>query len=132
MVAKSFHLNTEPHVATVGTVDLLFEAEVIGAEFASAYAALREVQAKLPERSAKATSTKHAKKDGELPEPAVLAEISEAMREFIGRFLLPASREDFAGLRLPDRVLVELMEWVAELYGGGSGNRDADGGTSSG
>ncbi|WP_326791820.1 hypothetical protein OHA79_04525 [Streptomyces sp. NBC_00841] len=25
------------------------------------------------------------------------------------------------GLRLPDRVLVELLEWVVELFGGGGG-----------
>jgi hypothetical protein len=116
MASKSFAINTEPHVATIGNDQLLFEPEVIGAEFAEAYAALREVQAQV-------------KKQGDDIESDTLLNINKAMREFVARFMLPDSATKFETLRLPDRILVGLLEWVAELYGGGSGN--APGGQSS-
>jgi hypothetical protein len=131
MASKSFAINTEPHEAKVGDTVLFFEPEVIGAEFAQAYDALRKVQAKVKaNKGAKASSTKHAKEEEAL-DTETLIEISDAMRSFIRQFLLSESRDKFASMRVPDRVLSELMEWVAELYGGGSGNPDAGGGTSS-
>lgn len=130
MASRSFALNTTPHEATVGSVTLLFEPEVIGAEFAEAYEQLRDVQQKVKGAGgSKASSTKHAR--AESVDAGVLGELSDAMRKFVGTFLLEESQAAFADLRLPDRILVQLMEWVAELYGSGSGNLDAAGGTSS-
>lgn len=136
MASRNFAINTEPHEAVIGSTTLLFEPEVIGAEFAEAYEQLRAVQQKVKgAQGGKASSTKHAKAD--TADAAVLGELSQAMREFVNTFLLEESREAFASLRLPDRILVQLMEWAAELYGGGSGgggaegNTDAAGGTSS-
>ena len=129
--SRTFEIRTDPHEAVIGPHTLLLEPEVVGAEFAQAYAALREVQRKVKAAEpAKGSSTKHAKGDGLNAE--VLIELSEAMRVFVRKFMLPDSQTVFDGMKVPDRVLVKLMEYVAELYGGGSGNQDADGGTSSG
>lgn len=132
MASKTFEIRTEPHEAVLGDVKLYFVPEVGGAAFATAYAALREVQKKVgASEGSKSSSTKHAKEAKDL-DPAVLGEISEALHTFVRQFLVPASRELFDGMGLPDRVLVQLMEWVAELYGGGSGNPEDAGGTSTG
>ncbi|AMD42745.1 hypothetical protein SEA_XKCD426_4 [Streptomyces phage Xkcd426] len=129
MASKTFAINTEPHEAVVGTTTLLLEPEVIGAEFAQAYDSLRVIQTKVKTaQGGKASSTKHAKEDGITSE--LLAELSDAMRTFVRKFLLPDSAAEFDKMRLPDRVLVQLMEYVAELYGGGSQGNDG-GGTSS-
>lgn len=126
MAHKVFEIRTEPHTAEIGGTELYFEAEVIGSVFATAYDALRSVQQKVnAAQGGKASSTKHAKADQ--VDSSTLAELSDAMRDFVRRFLLPESVDAFDAMRLPDRVLVELLEWVAELYGGGSGKADATG-----
>lgn len=128
---RTFEIRTEPHQAVIGDVTLLLEPEIEGARFATAYDKLRTVQTKVnASKGNKASSTKHAKDDG--LDAATLTELSSAMREFIDGFLLPESRAVFESMRLPDRVLIQLMEYAAELYGGGSGNQGAVGGTSSG
>lgn len=130
MAEKSFAIRTEPHRADIGGTVLLLQPEVVGAEFTDAYAEVRKVQSlvRSVEGGGKASSTKHKSE----VDPEALRKISDAMREFVRGFLLEESRPVFDGMRLPDRVLVELMQWVAELYGGGSGNGDAAGGTSTG
>jgi hypothetical protein len=131
VATKTFEIRTDPHEAVIGDVTLLLEPEVVGAEFAQAYAELREVQQKVKgAQPSKSSSTKHAK--AESLDVDVLTELSASMHSFVRRFMLPDSKTVFDGMRLPDRVLVQLMEYVAELYGGGSGNPDAAGGTSSG
>jgi hypothetical protein len=127
VATKSFAINTEPHTANVGGTVLSFRAEVIGADFAQAYVALHTVQMKIKGTKG-GKGPKHAEE--ELPDPSVLAEVHEAMRGFIRRFLLEDSHAAFDALPLPDRVLVQLIEWTADLYGGGSGN--GRGGPSSG
>lgn len=151
VASKSFHINTEPHTAIIGDVTLSFEAEVIGAEFASAYAGLKVAQKQITDA-------------GDNVGEAELLAVNKGMREFVSRFLLPESKRVFdrfeinykdqveaftdsvaaaaraeelgvtdtlvdKSLKLPDRVLVQLLEFVAGLYGGGSGN--APGGSSS-
>lgn len=149
MATRTFTINTTPHVFDVGGTQLLLEPEVEGAVFAEAYAQLREVQkdAKRIEKSAKASSTKHkaADADADGMDPSTLLKLNKAMRDFLRGFMLPDSVAVFDGMRLPDRVLVQMMEAVAELYGSGSGDgqgkdqaepepessADADGGSSS-
>ena len=116
MAEKSFAINTEPHVATIGDHKLSFVPEVVGAEFADAYAGLKE-----------AHKLVKAAKDGVGPKE--LKAVNAGMREFLTGFMLPHSAEVFESLKLPDRVLVQLLEWLTALYGGGSGN--APGGSSS-
>lgn len=130
MATRTFEINTEPHEAVLGKDIVYFMPEVVGAEFIQAYDGLREVQKKLNAASGgKASSTKHAKDsdvDGDL-----LGQLYAAMRTFIRKFLAnDEERVKFDKLTVPDRVLVQLVEYVAELYGGGSGNPGAAGGTS--
>ncbi|MGJ5693807.1 hypothetical protein ACM6RM_11585, partial [Streptomyces pratensis] len=42
---KSFALHTEPHVAEIGDLELLFSPEVMGDAFMDAYTEMRETQA---------------------------------------------------------------------------------------
>ncbi len=116
MASKSFMINTTPHEATIGEAVLLFQPEVLGSSFAEAYSGLKEAQQQLTAAGDNVGSVE-------------LLAVNEGMREFVGRFLLPESRAAFDALKLPDRVLVQLLEWVAQLYGGGSGN--GPGGSSS-
>lgn len=131
MAGRKFTLNTEPHVAEVGPYRLLFKPEVRGAVFAESYDKLRAAQSKMGRLSGnKASSSKHAK--DEAFDASALVEVSEAVSQFVRGLLLDEeAKQVFDKAELPDRVLFELMEWVAELYGGGSGNPDAGGGTSS-
>lgn len=131
MTERVFEIRTEPHKAVIGGIAILFQAEIVGAQFAQAYNKLRSVQDRVNSaKGSKASSTKNAKAENVSPE--LLAELSAAMTDFVGGFVTPESETAFAGLRLPDRVLVELMQWVAELYGSGGGNPSDSGGSSTG
>lgn len=120
MATKRFAINSTPHEAVIGDTTLLLQPEVIGAVFAQSYAELRDVQQRV--KGTKASSTKHAK-DADM-DPTVLVDLHNAMRKFIRGFLLPESLDVFDGMQLPDRILVQLMEYVAELYGSGSSADD--------
>lgn len=109
MATKQFHINTEPHVAEIGDVKLLFSPEIEGAEFASAYARLMERQEELTA-------------DGAENDPATIGKLDACIREFINELLLEESREDLAKTRIPLRILTSMLQWIAEIYGGGPGN----------
>lgn len=119
MAEKFFAINTEAHVATVGPHRFLFVPEVIGAEFAGAYAKLKEAQA----------TVSQAGDDAGVDEARA---VHDALRHFLRELMLPESVEAFDNAKLPDRVLVAMLEWIGEVYGGGSGNEPAPGGRSSG
>lgn len=133
MAVKNFEIRTEPHTATIGAHELRFLPEVVGSKFVQAYDEMTAVQRKLKGASGnKASSSKHAKEEDAI-DGVVLAEINAAMIRFVRSFLFDdESRTVFDALALPDRILVQLIEWVGELYGGGSGNPVAGGGTSTG
>lgn len=119
MSVKTFAINTAPHVAKIGSTELLFQPEVIGADFMAAYSELSGAQ-----------KTIAALKDD--AEPKDLAHLTEAMRSFVAKLLLDDEAiKVFNGLKLPDRVLVQLIEWTAEIYGGSAG-KDENTGRSSG
>lgn len=130
MAERVFKIRTTPHRAVIGDTTLLYEPEAYGTEFVAEYNKLVEVQSRVGRKAAgtKANSSKHAKSSDINAEE--LAEVNAAMRGFVARFLLPESVPVFESMRIPDRILLELVEFAAELYGGGSGNPDADGGTS--
>ncbi|MFD8774470.1 hypothetical protein [Streptomyces sp. NPDC059916] len=143
--SRTFTLNTEPHVATVGETELLFQPEVMGDEFLDAYEALQASQKSLGVDVSNLAAA----------EPENLRAVVRSLRLFLARLMLPESAQIFArwevvkdgqtvsdhatpeeaaeaaesvqggatvkdvGMRLPDRVLVELLEWAVELYGGG-------------
>lgn len=123
MATRTFMINVTPHEAVVGDVTLLFIPETEGAAFADAYASLR-------------TAQEGIKAAGDSIGADELRAVSAGMRAFVSNFLLPESVPDFESLRLPERVLVQLLEYVAELYGGGAGTKanptGAAGGRSSG
>lgn len=111
MASKSFAINTEPHVATVGPHVFEFEPEAIGAQFAQAHSELVAAQTRVSEAGDNASVDD------------ILA-VNAAIRAFLTNFMLPSSRDRFKTIQLPDRVLVQLLEWLAEVYGGGQGNGD--------
>ncbi|MFZ4266633.1 hypothetical protein [Streptomyces arboris] len=144
MATRSFALNTEPHVADVGGTQLLFEAEVMGDDFMDAYVGLRDAQQALgvdvdnlenvdPQaiRSISVALREFLARLM-LPESAAVMtrlQVSQAGRT-LETFADQAAAEAYAktvkgetrityALRLPDRVLTELMEWTVELYSGG-------------
>lgn len=145
---KTFAFNTEPHVATVNGHDLLFQPEVLGDEFMDAFAELKEAQAAAAGIDLDDLSTLDpAKLRGAtrglrlfvarlmLPESAEKFLAVEVVKDGV---LLSAHQDwdeaqqaadQTAGARvkwampMPDRILVALMEWVTELYGGGADAR---------
>lgn len=115
MSVKSFTINTQPHEAKIGTHVLYFVPETVGTVFIEAYTELVQVQKTIADKKEDETS------------PEDFAAISQATRAFITRLLMPESVETFAALALPDRVLLQLITWTAELYGGGQGKDDPSG-----
>ncbi|MFJ7489674.1 hypothetical protein ACIQZB_00185 [Streptomyces sp. NPDC097727] len=144
---KSFALHTEPHVADIGGTELLFQPEVMGDEFMDAYAELRDAQKAEGvdldnlgdadpsdiRKSARALRVFLARQM--LPESAEqflrldVVKGSKVLKCFqdLDEAETYAAKQNGARivdvLRLPTRVLVELLEWVVELYGGGGDAR---------
>lgn len=110
MATRKFTLNTTPHEAEIGDTVLKFVPEVAADEFLDGYARLREAQ-----KTANSLSG-----DEDLGD---VRKVTSALREFLTDLMLPESREPFSAMVLPVRVLVELTEWVAEIYGSGASDR---------
>ncbi|MFE3118761.1 hypothetical protein [Streptomyces niveus] len=155
MATKTFSINTQPHVADVGGTELLFQPEVMGDDFMDAYAELSntqqnsgvdldDLQGTDPAQlrvAARALRTFLA--ELMLPESAELFTRLDVVRD--GKVLKSFSDRDEAekyaednpgsrvvdALRLPDRVLVELLEWAVELFGGGKRPPTSSGGSAS-
>lgn len=119
MARKSFAIRTEPHVAEIGDVELLLVPEVYGSAFLDAYEKLREMQKRLGDDLSNA-------------EPGSLRAVTTSIREFLSSLMLPESAETFLSMRLPDRVLIELMEWALALYANGEEDGGRPTGPSSG
>ncbi|MGP3957009.1 hypothetical protein ACTWPT_13490 [Nonomuraea sp. 3N208] len=103
-------IRTEPHVAEVGDVELLFQPEVAGDEFLQAYADMQNASSNLMSGVA----------ERGLEMELIKAERA-AVRAFIAYPMLPESRELFESMQLPDRALVQLTQWLMseEVYGAG-------------
>ncbi|MFF1834245.1 hypothetical protein ACFVXE_08570 [Streptomyces sp. NPDC058231] len=147
VATRSFALNTVPHVADIGGFELYFEPEVMGDDFMDAYQSLIDAQkssgVSLDGLSgvdpAQLRRVSRALRDFlarlMLPESAELFTRLDVVVDGkpVESFADAAEAEAYAaeianarvvdGLRLPDRVLVELLEWVVELFGGGAGQR---------
>lgn len=117
---RVFELRTEPHYAVIGDARIALKPEALGSEFVDAYQKVHEVQQQFTGKGKDAADPKSVQK------------LTNAMTTFVGTFVLDESQEEFGSLRLPTRVLASLVEFCAELYGGGSKNPPAAGGTSSG
>ncbi|MGC4947697.1 hypothetical protein ACLQ2N_16065 [Streptomyces sp. DT224] len=151
MARKSITLNTEPHVVEIGDIELLFEPEVMGDEFVEAFSDFREAvltangvdlddmetltpenlrtvasgmrtflaRLMLPDSAALFTRVDVVAGDGE-----VLASFQDwdEAQAFVDGLTEQTGKARW-GLRLPDRVIVEIMEFVVGLYGGGADQR---------
>lgn len=106
-MAKVFAIRTEPNSVMLGATEVFFLPEADGTEFIEHYAVLSAAQ-------------KAADPDDEA---AAAVAVLAAMKEFIAKFLMPDSVLVFWSLKLPSRVVMEMVEHLAELYGGGSEER---------
>lgn len=111
MATKRFSLHTETHVAEIGT-DLAFEfqPEVDGDQFLDAYDTLKERYSQLQFGGGAGL---------EGVQTSDLREAIGAVRAFLAELMLPADAARFATAKLPNRVVLQLLEWVMEIYGGG-------------
>ncbi|MGW5925229.1 hypothetical protein ACWF2L_03145 [Streptomyces anulatus] len=144
MANKSFAINKTPHIAEIGDdLKLEFQAEVMGDEFMDAYQKLRDTQRQsgvdlddLTEVEGndlrKVTRAVRVFLGGlMLPESAarmlrldVVADgkVVESLEDLDAALARAEELEGARvvdGLRLPDRVLLQLVDWVIELYSGG-------------
>jgi hypothetical protein len=111
MATKKFSLHTEPHVAEIGDdLTFAFQPEVDGDDFLDAYDALKERYSGLQLGGG-------ADLDG--VQTGDLREAIGAVRAFLAELMLPADAARFATAKLPNRIIMQLLEWVMEIYGGG-------------
>ncbi|TXS51949.1 hypothetical protein EAO75_09315 [Streptomyces sp. uw30] len=146
MATRELAARTEPHVASMGDLGKLeFVPEVFGDEFLDSYNKVQEAQSALggeedltkmdpdtlrlvygamrhflgtlmtPE-SAERWLRFEVVNAGKLVDHFRTRTEAEAKAAEIG----PTARVQDKSMRIPDRVLVDLLEWVTELYGGGN------------
>lgn len=103
---QRFSINTEPHVAEVGDDEFHFKPEVYTDELLDAWAELRTIE-------------KAEVAPGEDPKAAAerIRKANEATKGFLAEMMLEESASKFLGMKLPDRVTVELMRWILGVYG---------------
>jgi hypothetical protein len=147
-VRQTFALNTEPHVAEIPglKLELHFLPEIMGDEFLDAYAEMRETQQRetgvdvedLPKGDVEnlrkiTTGLRTFLSRLMLPESAALILRVDVVRAgaVLESFQTWEEAEEYAagvkgggarpvwGLRVPDRLLLELLEWTVKLYTGG-------------
>lgn len=146
MARHKFAINTEPHVAEIGDdIELLFKPEVMGDEFLEAWDRLESTFDRLGVEKADpqgapadvlktATAAVRTFLAGfMLPESAKVYAWWE-VRDKAGKVIAGSGDVEEAdrqaakvkgatvvdvGLRLPDRVHLQLMDWIKEVYGGG-------------
>lgn len=109
MAVRRFDINTEPHVAEIGDTELRFVPELAGEEMLSAWAELAGGLDVSQIDTAKQTPSEIA---------ASAKKSTGLLRTFISSMMYDdESREAFAKLTLPDRVLIDLQHWLLEVYG---------------
>lgn len=111
MATKKFSLHTEPHVAEIGDdLAFAFHPEVDGDAFLDAYDQLKDRYSGLQLDGG-------AGLDG--VQTSDLREAISAVRAFLSELMLPEAAARFATTKLPNRIVLQLLEWVMEIYGGG-------------
>ncbi|MGW1352841.1 hypothetical protein ACWCQE_26765 [Streptomyces sp. NPDC002409] len=145
MARKSFAFNTEPHVAELGDVELHFVPEVMGDEFLDGYARIIELQQQFKEKPGGGIEEVDADQLRHLitelraflaalmvPESRarfnryVVTKAGKAVEAYTDRAEAEAKAASLKGatvldesMQLPQRVLMELLEWCSDIYGGG-------------
>lgn len=142
MAQRTFTLNTEPHEAKIGDAVLRFMPEVLGTEMLDAYATLQEAQRDAadsgdPEvvrntlRSVReflaalmteGSATEFLTLDVVTADNVVAASFTVPAQAHASAASLPGSKVRDR-IQLPQRILMELLEWVVELHGGGAAAR---------
>ncbi|MEU1852943.1 hypothetical protein ABZ499_27670 [Streptomyces sp. NPDC019990] len=146
MASRDFAVRTENHVANLtGLGELHFVPEVFGDEFLDGYhrvqeaqraiggeedltkmdpATLRQIYGSMREFLGSLMTPESAErwlrfeviKAGKLVDHYRSRRDAEARAEELGG----TARVEDKSMRVPDRVLLELLEWTTELYGGGN------------
>lgn len=124
MARKQFTVNTEPHVAEIGDIELLFRPEVNGGEFLDK---ILDMQEHLAPLAALATRMQADPESLSPDDVEKLRGATRALSAFVGNYLIEESKPVFAEAALPDRVLVELLAWLKEVYSGGRPTGSATG-----
>ncbi|MEC3995148.1 hypothetical protein VSR01_17060 [Actinacidiphila sp. DG2A-62] len=115
MATKRFSLHTEPHVAEIGDdLVLEFQPEVDGDAFLDSYEQLKDRYSGLQLGGGN---------DLALLQTSDLREAIGAVRDFLASLMLPESAARFADVKLPNRIVMQLLEWAMEIYGGNDGSR---------
>lgn len=157
MATKSFTLNEEPHLAKIGEHELYFLPEVYGDQFLDAYNRLVEAQKGVADSDLSKMSGEELRvmyqemrtflsrlmTDESAARFCRFDVVDAASGESLGSFLTREEADEAAlevagattvedkSLRFPDRILVQIMEWVVELYGGKLGGDSRPTGSSS-
>lgn len=103
---QSFELNEEPHVATIGSLELQFKPEVYSDELLDAWAALRAVTLQQDQPGDDAAKIAQRTK-----------EVNAATKQFLAELMVADSATAFLEAKLPDRVLLQLQRWILGVYG---------------
>lgn len=144
MAQRDFAVRTEPHVARLGDLgELHFVAEVFGDEFLDGYHRVTEAQRAIGgeedlTKMDPATLRQVYHSMREFLGSLMTQESAERWLRFevikggkvVDHYRSRAQAEEKAAevngraedksIRVPDRVLLELLEWTVELYGGGN------------
>ncbi|MER6975681.1 hypothetical protein [Streptomyces carpinensis] len=149
MATRDFAVRTENHVANLGELGKLeFIPEVLGDQFLDGYSKVSEAQKALGDENdlTKMDPAVLRSVYGAMREFLASLMVPESAERFlrfevikggktVAHFRTRAEADEHAGeltgavriedksLRLPDRVLMELLEWTTELYGGGTEDR---------
>lgn len=142
---RTFALNKTPHVAELGDgLELKFQPEVMGDEFLDGYVALQDTYKGLGVGAGNDAAGMDLGKAAEIIRELrgflcnlLIPESKERFSRFVvikggketGAYLTREEAESAAGtvkgstvrddsLQLPLRVLMEILEWIATLYGG--------------
>ncbi|MEV6740474.1 hypothetical protein AB0N14_27390 [Streptomyces sp. NPDC051104] len=145
MATRDFTVRTENHVANLGELGKLeFVPEVFGDEFLDGYSKVQDAQKALGEETDLTKMDPAVLRGvyGSMREFLASLMTSESADRFlrfevikggkpVAHFRTRAEADEHAAeltgtvrvedksMRLPDRVLMELLEWTTELYGGG-------------
>lgn len=112
-----FSLNSEPHIAEIGDTELVFQPEADSDQFVDAWAAMQKAKESL---------------EGQQQTPESIRKGTKEARKFITTFMDQDSAKEFAKMKLPDRILVQLVKWITEIYGNNGGGQTRPTGSSNG
>lgn len=110
MTQRTFEVNTEPHVATIGDHQYAFPPEVDTDTMMSAWSKSRVTDEMVDEAVAEHPDWTKGEARSRLA--------TTSIRTFIDALMVDDdTRARFAAHTLPDRVLIDMQNWLLEEYG---------------